>query len=366
MKRLTHWIIGCLLLISAQVTAQVSFVFLPEVQGRTMDGLFQVRIAGTAAQRLVASLQITVTAPKEGRIVTIKTKPFEVKPGVNPLPPGLIAGAGINFGNNKIATICRQSGYFTEGDYEYCFELLDEGGHTGETLGMQCFDYYLQPFSPLLLSSPADEDDICDKRPSLYWQPLLPAIPGLQYRLVLAEWKPDQAKVEALRYNFPVINQQYINLPMLFFPPSAKALEEGHQYVWQVTAYKEGMILATSEIWTFKVSCTDSVKPFTPESFRDIRDLDKGNFYVARGKVLFALQNIYAKTTLQYQITGITDPKKVIRKLPEVKLENGNNHVIIDISDNRSFVDGYYYQLTVKLPDGEVKQLRFLYKSETE
>lgn len=366
MKRLTYLIIGCLLLMCTEAAAQVSFVFLPEVQGRTMDGLFQARIAGPATQRMAASLRITVTAAKEGQVVTIKTKPFEVKPGVNPLPPGLIAGAGINFGNGKIAAVLRQSGFFTEGDYEYCFELVDENGHSGESLAMQCFDYYLQPFSPLILTSPADEDAICDKRPSLYWQPLLPAVPGMQYRLILAELKQGQAKAEALRYNFPVINQQYINMPMLFFPPSARALEEGHEYVWQVTAYRGDMILVNSEMWSFKVKCEDSAKPVTPESFRDIKDLEKGNFYVARGKVMFALQNIYAKTTLQYHITGITDPKKVIRKLPEVKLEHGNNHVVIDISENRAFVDGYYYQLTVKLPDGEEKQLRFLYKSETE
>ena len=346
--------------------AQVSFVFLPEVQGRTLDGLFQVRIAGSASDRFMARLQITVTVPREGKVVTIKTKPFEVRPGVNPLPAGLISGAGINFGNGKIATICRQSGYFTEGDYEYCFELLGETNHAGESLGTQCFDYYLQPFSPLLLTSPADEDNICDKRPSFYWQPLLPAIPGLQYRLLLVELKPGQAKTEALRYNFPVINQQYMNLPMLFFPPSAKALEEGREYVWQVTAYKEQLLLANSEIWTFKVNCTDSSKPFVPESFRNIEDLVKGNFYVARGRLLFAVHNIYDKANLQYNITCITKPEQVVKKLPTIKLERGNNQVTIDLTDNKSFTDGYYYHLSVRLPDGESYQLRFLYKNEAE
>lgn len=348
------------------VNAQVAFVFLPEVHGRTLDGLFQARATLPPGQKLVASLQVTVTAQQAGRVVTIKTRPFELHPGVNTLPAGLMAGATINFGNNKIATVCRQSGFFTEADYEYCFELLEGDGHSGETIATQCFDYYLQPFSPLILTTPADEDAICDKRPSFYWQPLLPSIPGMQYRLVLAELKPGQAKAEALRYNFPLINQQFINMPMLFFPPSARALEEGHQYVWQVTAYRGEMILVNSEMWSFRVNCEDSVKAVIPESFRNINDLVKGNFYVARGKVLFAVQNIYDKTKLQYNITGITDPAKTIRKLPEVKLDKGNNHIIIDLSENRSFVDGHYYQLTVRLPDGETKQLRFLYKSETE
>ncbi|MEC5146114.1 DUF928 domain-containing protein [Chitinophaga sp. 180180018-2] len=355
-----------LLLSAMAARAQVSFVFLPEVHGRTVDGLFQARVVSTATQQRDVKLQITVTSPQAGKIVTIKTASFKINPGTNPLPGGILAGASINFGNNKIADVCRQSGYFTEAEYEYCFELQDGASHGGEPLGVQCFDYYLQPFSPLILASPVDGDNICDKRPPFYWQPVLPAIPGMQYRLLLTELKPGQAKAEALRYNFPLINQQYINLPMLFFPPGAKELQEGHEYIWQVSAYRGEMLLVNSEMWTFKVNCTDSSRTTTPESFRNIDDLVKGNFYLARGRVLFAVQNVYAKTKLQYNISCITKPEQVVKHLPEVTLERGWNHLIIDISDNRSFTDGYYYQLTVKLPDGEMKQLRFLYKNDAE
>ncbi|PSL46029.1 hypothetical protein CLV51_1035 [Chitinophaga niastensis] len=367
MAKFRYLIIVLFLFLGICAKAQVSFVFLPEVHGCTLDGLFQVRLNAPASQKMLVNLNITVTAQKAGRVVTIKTRPFELMPGLNPVPVGLMAGATINFGNNKIAAICRQSGYFTEEEYDYCFELTAaDNSHAGDIIGEQCFNYYLQPFSPLLLVTPAEEDDICDKRPTFFWQPLLPAVPGLQYRLILTALKPGQAKAEALRYNLPLINQQFINMPMLFFPPAARELEEGRQYVWQVTAYRNEMILANSEMWTFKISCTDSVKKKVPESFRDIDDLVKGNFYVARGRILFAVHNIYDKTALEYTITCITAPDQVIKKLPSIKLERGNNHVTIDLEDNRSFTDGYYYQLTIKLPDGETKQLRFLYKKETE
>ncbi|RFS22049.1 DUF928 domain-containing protein [Chitinophaga silvatica] len=365
MNCIKYWLLPVLLFVSSYVSAQVSFVFLPEVQGRTVDGLFQTRLIAPATQAGRAKLQVTVTATS-GRVVTITTPAFDLHAGTNILPGGLIGSASINFGNTKVATVCRQSGYFPEDDYEYCFELIGESSHAGEILGTQCYDYHLQPFSPLILTSPMDQDEICDKRPALYWQPLLPSIPGMQYRLLLTELKSGQAKQEALRYNFPIINQQFINLPMLFYPPAMKELEEGHRYIWQVTAYRNEMILATSEIWTFQVHCNDTLPTSKADGYRNIDDLIKGNFYLAKGRLLFAVNNSYASTTLNYSIICISKPTLKMRKLPTVKLKPGNNHINIDLSDNKSFVDGYYYQLSLTMPDGDKKQLRFLYKSDTE
>ena len=51
------------------------------------------------------------------------------------------------------------------------------------------------------------------------------------------------------------------------------------------------------------------------------------------------------------------------KKLPRLKLKKGNNNVTIDLSDNKSFTDGFHYILTVRLPNNTVKKLRFQYKS---
>lgn len=367
MRKFCIGLLLMILVLQFRAKAQVSFAFMPEVQGRTLDGLMQVRIGGQAAAGQDVILTITVTAKQAGTVVSIKTPSFRLMPGLNALPPGLMSGANIRFGNNRIADMCRQSGYFTEADYEYCFEVSDATkGAANPVLGEQCFDYFLQPFSPLILSSPAEEDVICDKRPTFFWQPLLPAVPGMQYRLILSELKPGQAKAEALRYNMPLINQQFINTPMMFFPPSARELSEGKEYIWQVTAYRGDLLLATSEMWTFRINCTDSTEARTPESYRDIDDVALGNFYLAKGAVRFAVRNSYAAANLTYTITGITDPSARIRKLPAVRLKHGDNHILIDLSENRAFKDGHYYLLELKLPNGNEHRLRFLYQQETE
>lgn len=358
-NRFFTWLLCCCFC-CVTASAQVSFVFVPAVQGRTLDGLLRVKLMN-AASTGSASLLITVTEQRSGKVVSIKTRPFTIMPGLNTLPAGVITTAAINFGVSRNATLVRQSGFFAAGDYEYCFELLAD--KNGDVAGMQCFDHMLEPFSPLLLVTPTEQEQLCDKRPSLFWQPLLPAVPGMMYRLVLTEIKSGQAMIEALHYNLPLVNQMSIPGPFLFFPPSAPALQEGHHYAWQVTAYQGDIELANSEVWDFTIQCKDSVNMPPTDGFRDIEDLTKANFYIAAGRLQFSVRNIYDKTALEYNITCITDPTLKIKSLPKVSLQHGLNNIVIDMRDNKSFADGNSYLLTIKLPSGETRHLRFLYKN---
>jgi hypothetical protein len=329
--------------------------------------LLGAKISNPGGQRITAVLTLKVTAQEAGQVVTVKTAPFDILPGLNSLPPGLLGRSSIRFGTNRIADIVRQSGYFTAAEYDYCFELTDAGpSHSGVVLAEPCFTYMLEPFSPLILMTPADKDVFCNKRPALFWQPLLPAIPGVVYRLTLAEVKQGQADIEALHYNTPVINQMNISVPLLFYPPSAQELEEGKKYAWQVTAYRNNVMLVRSEIWSFTIACQDSSSNTPQESFRDIDDLSNGNFYMASGNLRFAIRNIYDKAKLHYRISSISKPDQPIKKLPVIEIGRGVNHIVIPLEDNRSFIDGDYYLLEVMLPDGEKKQLRFLFKMKTE
>lgn len=358
------WTILMCLLITGAVKAQVSFAFVPEIQGRTLDGLFMARTVALDGQSRVVKLSITVTEQKAGKIVEIQTPAFHLFPGSNAIPPQLARSSAILFENSKAAAVTRQSGSFIEGDYEYCYRLLDGTKTVGaEVIAEQCFQYYLQPFSPLMLLDPADESRNCNTRPTFFWQPVLPAVPNMQYRLLMVEIKEGQHKVEAINTNLPLINQLNINTPMLFYPAVNRPLEEGKRYAWQVTAYRGTTLLAESEIWEFTNSCVDKPVDTVKEAFRDIEDLAHGNFYVANGAILFALHNAYNPMPLIYSISGITEPTLKTGKPEKIRLDRGMNYITLDLQDKRAFKDGNYYQLSVKLPNGEWRKLRFLYKN---
>ncbi|MBO9154067.1 hypothetical protein ACFOTA_17745 [Chitinophaga sp. GCM10012297] len=347
--------------------AQLSVTFMPETQGRTLEGLMMARIMNGETQRRPVFMVIRVTEATAGLITEGRTASFDVNPGLNSIPPSAAYNMSWTFGQHAAATVLRQSHYFTEGEYEYCYELYEnDGNKPGALAGEQCFNYLLEPFSPLMLTEPYDGDQICEKRPTLFWQPMLPAIPGMMYRLSLVEVKPGQAKAEALHYNMPVIQQINIPTPMLFYPPLSRELEEGKRYAWQVLATRNEMILGRSEIWDFEVKCLDSTAKKPAESFRNIEDLARGNFYIAEGDIRFAVHNSYDKAALSYTIQCITKPEEKPEKLPKVQLNRGRNEVIIDLRDSRGFTDGYYYILNLKLPNGESRSLRFMYKEEVE
>ena len=367
-KRLRYILaISAFLLLLAPLAGfgQVSFQFVPELYGRNVNGLFNCRIINASAKRM-ATLTIAVSEHKNGQVLFVKSTAFAVNPGSNIIPAAAIRSAAVEFTPNPIGVIVRHDHNFPVGDYEYCFTLnyTDSGNNA---IDEQCFQLHLVPFAELNLVEPFNKDTICDKRPLLTWQPLLPGIPGAGYQLVLSEVKKDQGAVEALNYNLPIINQSHISATVLPYPAIAKELEQGKTYAWQVTAYKDQTILNRSEIWTFKVNCRDPKKKpeiIPDDGYRDIEDLVKGNFYVAVAYLKFALTNPYQQKPLTYEISSLSSPAKKIKGLPKITLTRGKNKVMIDLFNTDSFTDGESYLLKLKLPDGSEKSLRFIYKDQ--
>lgn len=352
-------IIVCLLV--SRVSAQISVNFIPELNGRNVSGLLNIQVINPF-QAIDGSLAITVTERKGGMVLRIKTPVFRLPSGNNPLSPSVAGSSAVIFSPGNLGRLTAASRTFPQGDYEYCFEFSIRGTDTPPQ--EQCFSYTVEPFADMNLIDPYNKDVICDKRPVLSWQPLLPGIPGAYYQLVLAEVKKGQSPTEALNYNLPVINQRNIIAPVLTYPPVAPELVNKKKYAWQVTAYKDQTILSRSEIWDFTIDCKDSVKrPEQPDlSYRDIEDLARGNFYVATGFVRFRVINPYAKQKLIYSIRPLDDPANKLKGLPALELVTGANYTVIDLSENKRFKNGKYYIMDVTLPNGEIKSLRFLYE----
>lgn len=348
------------LFIVSQAFGQVSFQFIPEINGRNLEGLLNCKIINGSGKK-TGTLSLTISERKSGTVMTVRTASINLMPGVNAIPLSAIRSAAFDFYNNPIAVIVRHDHNFPVGDYEYCFTINYSGG---EMPSEQCFDYNLVPFAQLHLIEPYDRDTLCDKRPMLTWQPLIPTLQGTTYQLVLTEIKSDQNAVEALNYNMPIINQSHIISPMLTYPAITPQLEDGKTYAWQVTAYKDQTILNRSEIWTFKEQCNEKKKDpvLSDDGYRDIEDLIRGNYYVASGTIRFAVTNPYKEAKFKYQIETLNNPGKKIKGLPKITLATGKNKIMIDLANTDSFIDGYSYLMTLWLPDGTMKNLRFIYK----
>jgi hypothetical protein len=363
MKYMKKTLLFIFLLISVHAFSQVTIQFIPEIYGNSLSGLTSARIFNTGPRQDVR-LKITLTEAKAGKIAVLQTVPFTLIQGNNSIPSAAIRSAQLSISSNGTGIFVQRNQYFPQGLYEFEFELISTNVNT-QVLANQIFNQEIVPPAPLSLLEPYNSDQICEKRPFLTWMPNIPQATGILYELLLVEIKEDQNKTEALNYNLPIINQKGIIATTLMYPPISKELFEGKKYAWQVSAYKDQTLINRSEVWEFKVSCTNEDTSIEIDlGYRDIEDLAKGNYYVAQGNIKFALVNPYMEQKLKYEITCITDSKIRVRNLPKIILKRGLNKIKIDLSHNLTFRDGYSYILKTFFDNGSSKSLRFTYKEQ--
>lgn len=350
--------------ISTFASAQTSIVFVPEVYGNTLNGLFRASIFNASGVKLVR-MNITISEARAGKIIMIKTEPFTILPGNNIIPSGVARTANVAIAQNATANFIRRNQYFPEGNYEYSFNIYAASSNE-EIIVDQTFNNEVIPPAPLDLIEPYDKDEICEKRPLLTWQPSIPKVDGLLYQVILVEIKDKQNPVEALNYNLPIINQKGVVTNLLVYPPNSKELVAEKKYAWQVSAYRDQTIINRSDVWSFKINCRDSVSNIMPDDYgyRDIEDLVRGNYYVANEQIRFTMINSYKEQELKYSIQCISSPLDKIKKLPKLRLKRGHNKIEIKLNNNSSFKENYSYVMKIQMPDGTIKSLRFIYKQD--
>lgn len=351
-------------LISVSLKAQIAINFTPAIYGQTIEGLSFVQLINSSGlpTRITVTIRVKQNA---GSVLVVKTPVVILQSGINTINRKIFSESSLLFGNSIYADQLKQTGKFPEGEYEYCYEvavLNDKNISTGEVYE-SCFDYNIQPLTPLILINPVDEDEMCNVRPNLIWQPPIPMVNNARFRVILTEIVPKQSPSEAISYNIPIINQSNIVGSTLFYPPNAPDLLKEKKYVWQVTVYTGKTILSKSEIWSFQIKCGDEKLNIEADSYREIKEYQDGGFYIANQILRFSFNNYYQSQKLNYSIGDLENPTENIKNLPPLTAETGINKYNIDLSEMRSFKEGRQYILKVKTADNKELQLRFIYQA---
>ncbi|HEY6902423.1 MAG TPA: hypothetical protein VI233_17320 [Puia sp.] len=351
-------VIACLFLLPlSRVFGQVNFIFVPEVYGRSIDGLGVFQVQNIANQPKVGQVYIQVRENiSKSSIVTIVSPQFTLSPGSNAFPVNVFTGSHFTFGNNPMAAIVSQTRNFPPGEYTYCYRFVP-ADKTDDS--ENCFDANIQPLVPISLISPAEGDKICQKRPPLSWQPPVPFPPSMRFRLLLTE-KKKGAAIENLLMNAPLIFLDNIPSTTVSYPSFAADLKEGSTYVWQVLAYQNGIVLSKSEIWEFTVQCNEPVKPSPYDNYRELKDLVNGNYYIANRFLKFSFQNNYNIKKLTYEIYELENGAVKVKHLPDVPIATGLNKIDIDLTD-LNLQEGRHYILKVYPFNEQTVQVRFVY-----
>jgi hypothetical protein len=366
MKLKRHIIFYCSICFAFAAKGQIAMNFNAAVYGQSLEGLSFVQIINTSPETVNAKVTIRIREAMAGNVVTAIIPSVVIRQGSNTIERTAFANGRFSFGNNSYGLMLSQSGKFPEGEYEYCFEaeIIEPKSGWISAFFENCFTHQLQPLTPLLLINPVDGDIDCNTRPNFVWQPPLPLPADARFRLVLTELKVKQDIIEAINFNQPVINQGNIPANQLHYPFNAQALKEGKTYVWQVIVYSGKIIIKKSEIWTYTIKCEEEKKEPGGDSYRELKETDDGNFYIADKVLRFSFNNPYSTGALNYSINSLSDPGVIIKNLPPLQQYSGLNKYEIDLSENKIFKNGQEYLLKVKVANNRELQLRFIYKNE--
>jgi len=353
-------ILGIAMSLYKTAPAQLVFYFIPDVYGRSIDGLgtFQVQNLSNTLQKGQVSILVQENTSNK-TVVNITTPATTFNPGNNSFPKGLFANSVFHFSNNSLASIVNQTRNFPPGEYSFCFRFTpsDKQGDEYEN----CFDAAIQPLLPISLLLPADQDTICLKRPVLSWQPPMPFHVSMRFRLLLTEKKNNNDKVESILKNAPLLLLDNISTTTINYPANYPELKEGKTYCWQVAAYQQGLIISTSEVWEFTVQCKEKMPPVPSDSYRELKLLMNGNYYIANRYLKFSFRNDYHIRKLKYEIIDLAEEGKKIKRLPEIEIQNGLNMIDLDLSDS-DLKPGDHYILKVYPFNEPPVEVRFIYQ----
>lgn len=361
MKRIAYILI-LILSFAGGASAQVNFTFLPELYGRHVDGLGTFQVQNAGSEKINGRVFITVTENTSGSaVVTVVTPFFVLSPGVTNFSKPVYSNSSFRFASTAHGAIAAQTRGIPPGDYTFCFTFVPQD-KSRFSEHENCFDGDIQPLAPLTLLNPGHLETICNKRPVLSWQPPMPASSAMRFRLLLTEKKHDNP-AEDLLMKAPLLLLDNITSPVINYPSVNPELKEGKTYYWQVVAYEKGVIISKSEIWEFTVQCKENVKPGPNDSYRELKLLVNGNYYIANRTLKFSFRNSYNIQKLQYSIVDIAGGGKKIKHVPEVKLQQGLNKIDIDLSD-LDLERGRHYVLKVYPFNEPPVEIRFIYKDE--
>lgn len=340
--------------------AQFNFYFLPEVSGRSVDGLGLFQVQNLTGRALQGQVVIVVREnTRKQHIVTITTPVTNLGTGTYNFPKNVFAGSVFKFSNGPFSSIVNQTKAFPPGEYTFCYQFVNADKLSGDEYE-NCFEAEILPLVPMTLLNPADRDKICQTRPVLSWQPPIPFHPSMRFRLLLTEKRQGES-VENLLINAPLVLLDNITSTTINYPANRPELKEGKTYCWQVLAYQNNIVMSKSEIWEFTIECKEPSKQLPNDSYRELKLLVNGNYYIANRSISFSFNNNYAPRKLSYAVIDMSEREHKIKNLPEITLAPGLNKIDIDLTDSE-LVPGRHYLLKVYPFNEPAIEVRFIYQ----
>lgn len=219
-----------------------------------VEDMWNLTLTNTSSESIKVYLYGTVESHTDGLI-------FEGTSAVFGLPANysgridrrqLEPGDG-SFVNSEVEEIILKTGTMPAGTYTICITVMD--ANTDLELGRGCVIQPIANISPPELLIPVDEAALNEPLPIFSWLPPMPLTGNyfVSYKIKIVELLDGQVPLEAMESNPAWYIEKGIMSTSFQFPISARPLEPGKSYAWQLRAFNDNQNyeIGESEVWSF-------------------------------------------------------------------------------------------------------------------
>lgn len=332
-----------LLMLSLSSVAQVSMtVQLPPTGVMQKAQLWNMLLVSTSSTPILVKIEMRMTdASTNQPILTGMSRTITLNKGAKQIQAGDVTP--VTYEYLSAAADRSQNGLLTAGNYIACYSVVLLSGDASTLLTEDCLPFAVEPVSPPLLNSPADQSIVEGNLPQFTWIPPAPLsiFSDLNYDFIIVELRNGQSAPEAIQANIPVYRSVHNKNLFVNYPASAVALDTAKKYAWTVTAKNGSVFAAQTDIWTFKIKGIDVAKTTTESAAYILlkKELDATQFSCS-GTLQVGYSNDAADTTVNYEILSLDAGGGVIQS-GSLSLTRGQNQlkiVLKGLSNNQHYL----------------------------
>lgn len=253
------------------------------------------------------------------------------------------------------------NGFLPAGNYLACYSLIVEGDKSGYQPGEDCIPFAIEPVSPPMLNSPADQSKLLTFLPQFSWLPPAPLtmFSDLNYEMILTEVHNNQSPEEAIQRNIPVLRVPGLRGLFLNYPSGAKKLDTSTTYAWSIVARNGNLFAAQTEAWVFRVTGTNNNTSNLDGAYIKLRKELDGAVVRCGEEVQISYNNEAGDTSAQYELLLLGNTYRPVFK-GKVPLRWGNNHLKIPLGRSNDMQTGQIYLFRLLNSRNEFWQMKFI------
>ncbi|WP_143306607.1 hypothetical protein [Chitinophaga vietnamensis] len=246
------------------------------------------------------------------------------------------------------------------GNYLACYSMILSSNKDNQG-GEDCIPFVVEPMSPPMLNTPANQSVVEGAQPQFTWLPPAPLnmFTDLNYDMVVTNVREGQSPQEAIQQNIPLYRGTWLKHVFTNYPSGAPRLDTGVVYAWTVTARNGRLFAAQTEVWTFKVNGPRKASIDSAGAYVQLRKELDGAVIKGGDVVQVEYINDADDKSLPYELLSMEDNRAMYSGT--VTLARGANRLNIPVGKRAGLSRGKVYLLRLHNSRNEYWQIKFMY-----